>query len=84
MSLNTFSLKFNFAKCPMCGSRKIEKKQVNMVCNDCLAQFVRRVDPFNKESLTCIWNRKTDGTLFEPNSTKVFLVPEDPEVVLFT
>jgi hypothetical protein len=67
----------------MCHSRNIEKKEVCMECKDCHAQFVRRVHLFDKESLTCIWNRKTDGTYFE-HSNKVFIVPEDPEVVQFT
>lgn len=54
-----------------------------MVCKDCHAMFVRRVNAFGKESLTCIWNMKSDGTYFE-HSNKVFLVPEDPEKVEFT
>lgn len=84
MSQHTFSLEFNFKKCPMCHSRNILKKQVNMICKDCLAQFVRRVDPFAKESLTCVWNRKTNGKLFYPNDANVFIVPECSEKVQFT
>ena len=77
-------LKLNFKKCPMCHSRNIEKAVVNILCNDCLAMFVRRTDSLNKESLICVWNRKLDGTLFEPHNDKVFIVLEDPEVVHFT
>ena len=55
-----------------------------MVCNNCHAMFVRRVDTKTNEKLTCIWNRKKDGTLFEPKNTKVFLTNEAKEVVEFT
>jgi len=84
IALNTYYLKLNFTKCPMCHSRNIEKKEVCMECKDCHAQFVRRVNAFGSDSLTCIWNRKTDGTMFEPNNNHVFLTPEDQEVVYFT
>lgn len=77
-------LKLNFSKCPMCSSRDITKKEVYMVCNHCGAQFVRRIDTATRESLTCILNRKTDGTMFEPQSSQVFIVVEEAEVVQFT
>jgi len=77
-------LKLNFKKCPMCHSRNIERSKVNMICHDCLALFLRRIDSFHKESVICVWNRKLDGTLFEPHNNRVFITLGELEVVHFT
>ena len=55
-----------------------------MECKDCHALFVRRINLFEKDSLVCIWNKKSDGTMFEPNNNHIFLVPTDLEKVQFT
>jgi hypothetical protein len=55
-----------------------------MLCNECGAQFVRRCDSISKESLVCVWNRKMDGTMFEPKNNHVFLTLGDSEKVEFT
>jgi formate dehydrogenase maturation protein FdhE len=89
----TIILKKNFKKCPMCGSRNLAphlhsqhtEKEVPWVrCEDCTAMFVRSCSSNSPTESIVIWNRRGNGTKIEPESTSVFVTPEDPEVVHFT